>query len=86
MKTYLAEKAKMADLRVINVEVMKNRSYFEVDPGQAAPLVAAFQGVTFKNRPVHIEYAGRKFNKGKGSKEFSKSRDFSFPNKKKKRF
>jgi ATP-dependent RNA helicase DeaD len=83
MKTYLAQKAKMADLRVINVEVMKNRSYFEVDPGQAAPLVAAFQGVTFKNRPVQVEYAGRKYTPNRGGRGFSKSRDFSFSNKKK---
>ncbi len=86
MKTYLAEKTKMADLQVINVEVMKNRSFFEVDPGQAAPLIAAFQDVSFKNRPVRVEYAGRKYTKDKGGKGYPKSRDFSFPNKKKKRY
>jgi ATP-dependent RNA helicase DeaD len=86
MKTYLGQKAKIADLRIINVDVMKNRSYFETDPGQAVPLIAAFQKVSFNNRPVHIEYAGRKYAKDKGSKGFSKSRDFSFSNKKKKRF
>ncbi|MHB8908350.1 MAG: DEAD/DEAH box helicase [Syntrophales bacterium] len=86
IKTYLAQKAKMADLRVINVEIMKNRSFFETDPGQAAPLIAAFQDVSFKNRPVRVEYAGRKYTPNKGGKGFAKSRDFSFANRKKKRF
>jgi ATP-dependent RNA helicase DeaD len=81
MKTYLAQKAKMADLRVINVEVMKNRSFFETDPGQAAPLIAAFREVTFNNRPVQVEHAGRKYTPNKGGKGFSKSRDHSFRNK-----
>ncbi|MEI7636454.1 MAG: DEAD/DEAH box helicase [Syntrophus sp. (in: bacteria)] len=86
IKTYLVETAKIADLRIINVDVMKSCSFFETDAGQAAPLIAAFKKVGFKGRRVHIEYADRKYNKEKGNKGFSKSRDFSFANKKRKRF
>ncbi|MFA6411675.1 MAG: DEAD/DEAH box helicase [Syntrophales bacterium] len=86
IKTYLVETSKIADLRIINVDVMKSCSFFETDAGQAAPLIAAFKKVGFKGRRVHIEYADRKYNKEKGNKGFSKSRDFSFANKKRKRF
>jgi len=86
IKTYLMETAKIADLRIINVDVMKSCSFFETDAGQAAPLIAAFKKVGFKGRRVHIEYADRKYNKEKGNKGFSKSRDFSFATKKRKRF
>ncbi|HEY5497123.1 MAG TPA: DEAD/DEAH box helicase [Syntrophales bacterium] len=86
IKTYLVETAKIADLRIINVDVMKSCSFFETDAGQAAHLIAAFKKVGFKGRRVHIEYADRKYNKEKGNKGFSKSRDFSFANKKRKRF
>ncbi len=86
IKTYLVETSKIADLRIINVDVMKSCSFFETDAGQAAPLIAAFKKVGFKGRRVHIEYADRKYNKEKGNKGFSKTRDFSFANKKRKRF
>ncbi|HAJ27953.1 MAG TPA: ATP-dependent RNA helicase, partial [Syntrophus sp. (in: bacteria)] len=86
IKTYLVETSKITDLRIINVDVMKSCSFFETDAGQAAPLIAAFKKVGFKGRRVHIEYADRKYNKEKGNKVFSKSRDFTFANKKRKRF
>lgn len=86
IKTYLVETARVADLRILNVDVMKSCSFFETDAGQAAALIAAFKKVSFKGRRVHIEYADRKFNKEKGNKGFSKTRDFSFANKKRKRF
>jgi ATP-dependent RNA helicase DeaD len=84
MKTYLVETAKVADLRILNVDVMKSCSFFETDAGQAAALIAAFKKVRFKNRRVRIEYADQKRNKG--NQGFAKSRDFSFANKKRKRF
>jgi ATP-dependent RNA helicase DeaD len=86
IKIYLAQKAKIADLRVLNVDVMKSCSFFETDAGQAASLIASFKNVSFKNRRVFIEYAKRKFKKEKGNTGFSKSRDSSFSNKKGKRF
>jgi ATP-dependent RNA helicase DeaD len=84
IKTYLVETAKVDDLRILNVDVMKSCSFFETAAGQAASLIAAFKKVSFKNRRVHIEYADPKHLKG--NRGFSKSRDFSFSNKKRKRF
>jgi ATP-dependent RNA helicase DeaD len=84
IKTYLVETAKVEDLRILNVDVMKSCSFFETAAGQAASLIAAFKKVSFKNRRVHIEYADPKHLKG--NRGFSKSRDFSFSNKKRKRF
>jgi len=86
LKTYLVETAKVAELRILNVDVMKSCSFFETDAGQAAALIAAFKKVSFKNRRVHIEYADRKYSKEKGNKGFSKAREFSFATKKRKRF
>ena len=86
LKIYLLETAQVANLRIINVDVMKNCSFFETDSGQAEPLIAAFQKVKFKNRRVQIEYADRKSRKEKENKRYPKSRDFSFSNKKGKRF
>jgi ATP-dependent RNA helicase DeaD len=86
LKIYLVETAKITDLRIINVDVMKSCSFFETDAGQAAPLIAAFKKVACKGRRVHIEYADRKYNKEKVTKGFTKSRNFSFPSKKRKRF
>ena len=86
LKIYLFETAKVANLRIINVDVMKNCSFFETDSGQAEPLIAAFQKVKFKNRRVQIEYADRKSRKEKENKRYPKSRDFSSSNKKGKRF
>jgi ATP-dependent RNA helicase DeaD len=86
IKIYLVEKAKIADLRILNVDVMKSCSLFETDAGQAASLIAVFKNVSFKNRRVFIEYANRKFKKEKGKSGFSKSRDSSFSNKKGKRY
>lgn len=86
LKIYLAETAKMADLRIVNVTVMKNCSSFETDSGQAEALIAAFQRVKFKNRQVQIEHAGRKSREEKETKGYPKSRGFSSPNKKGKRF
>ena len=86
LKIYLLETAQVANLRIINVDVMKNCSFFETDSGQAEPLIAAFQKVKFKNRRVQIEYADRKSRKEKENKRYPKSRDFSSSNKKGKRF
>src|SRR5450759_5265341 len=86
LKIYLFETAKVANLRIINVDVMKNCSFFETDSGQAEPLIAAFQKVKFKNRRVQIEYADRRNLKEKGNKKYPKSRDFSSSNKKGKRY
>jgi len=84
LKIFLAAKAKIADMRVINVEIMKNRSFFETDAEQASALITAFQGMTFQRRPVHIEHTVRKHTKDKDRKEFFKAKEFSFPMKKKK--
>ena len=86
LKIYLFETAKVANLRIINVDVMKNCSFFETDSGQAEPLIAAFQKVKFKNRRVQIEYADRRSRKEKENKKYPKSRDFSSSNKKGKRY
>jgi ATP-dependent RNA helicase DeaD len=86
LKTYLVETAKVEDLRILNVAVMKSCSFFETDAGQAVSLIAAFKKVSFKNRRVRIEYADRKFKKEKDNQGFFKSRDFSSSNKKRKRF
>lgn len=86
LKTYLTETAKVANLRIVNVTVMKNCSSFETDTGQADPLIAAFQKVKFKNRRVQIEHAGRRDRKEKGTKRYPPSRDFTSPNKKGKRY
>lgn len=86
LKSYLVETAKVANLRVVNVDVMKNCSSFETDSGQAETLIAAFQKVKFNNRRVQIEYAGRRDRKEKGSKGYPKSRDFASPNKKGKKY
>ena len=86
LKIYLSETAKVANLRIINVDVMKNCSFFETDSGQAEPLIAAFQKVKFKNRRVQIEYADQRSRKEKEHKRYPKSRDFSSSNKKGKRF
>ncbi|MFH2120852.1 MAG: DEAD/DEAH box helicase, partial [Pseudomonadota bacterium] len=86
LKTYLTETAKVANLRIVNVTVMKNCSSFETDAGQADPLIAAFRKVKFKNRRVQIEYAGRRDRKEKGTKRYPPSRDFTSPNKKGKRY
>jgi len=86
LKIYLFETAKVANLRIINVDVMKNCSFFETDSGQAELLIAALQKVKFKNRHVQIEYADRKSRKEKENKRYPKSRDFSSLNKKGKRF
>jgi ATP-dependent RNA helicase DeaD len=77
LKIYLLETAKVANLRIFNVDVMKSCSFFETDSGQAEPLIAAFNKIKFKNRRVQIEYAGRRSSKEKGNKGYSKSRDFS---------
>ena len=77
LKIYLVETAKVANLRIINVDVMKSCSFFETDSGQAEPLIDAFNKIKFKNRRVQIEYAGRRSHKEKGNKGYSKSRDFS---------
>jgi len=82
LKIYLFETAKVANLRIINVDVMKNCSFFETDSGQAEPLIAAFQKVKFKNRRVQIEYADRRSRKEKETKRYPKSSDFSSTNKK----
>lgn len=82
LKIYLAETAKVANLRIVNVNVMKNCSSFETDSGHAEPLIAAFQKVKFKNRRVQIEHAGRKDRKEKENKRYPKSGNFSSPNKK----
>ncbi|MCG2741686.1 MAG: DEAD/DEAH box helicase [Syntrophaceae bacterium] len=86
LKTYLTETAKVANLRIVNVTVMKNCSSFETDAGQADPLIAAFRKVKFKNRRVQIEHAGRRDRKEKGTKRYPPSRDFTSPNKKGKRY
>jgi ATP-dependent RNA helicase DeaD len=86
LKIYLFETAKVANLRIINVDVMKNCSFFETDSGQAEPLIAAFQKVKFKNRRVQIEYADRKNRKEKETKRYPKSRNFSSSKKKGNRF
>jgi ATP-dependent RNA helicase DeaD len=86
LKIYLFETAKVANLRILNVDIMKNCSFFETDSGQAGPLIAAFQKVKFKNRRVQIEYADRKSRKERETKRYSKSRDFSSTNKKGRRF
>ena len=86
LKIYLVETAKVANLRIINVDVMKSCSFFETDSGQAEPLIAAFKKVKFKNRRVQIEYAGRRSNKEKGNKGYSKSRDFSSSKKRERRY
>ncbi|MCX5822025.1 MAG: helicase-related protein [Deltaproteobacteria bacterium] len=86
LKIYLFETAKVANLRIINVDVMKNCSFFETDSGQAEPLIAAFQKVKFKNRRVQIEYADRRNRKEKEIKRYPKSRDFSSSNKTGKRY
>jgi ATP-dependent RNA helicase DeaD len=86
LKIYLFETAKVANLRILNADVMKNCSFFETDSGQAEPLIAAFQKVKFKNRRVQIEYADRKNRKEKENKRYPKSRDFSSSNKKGRRF
>ena len=62
IKTYLGQTAKIDGLRIVNVDVMKSCSFFETDAGQAAPLMAAFQKVRFKNRQIHVEYADRKYH------------------------
>ena len=85
LKIYLVETAKVANLRIINVDVMKSCSFFETDSGQVEPLIAAFNKIKFKNRRVQIEYAGRRSNKEKGNKGYSKSRDFSSPKKRARR-
>ncbi len=86
LKIYLSETAKVANLRILNVDVMKNCSFFETDSGQAEPLIAAFQKVKFKGRRVQIEHADRRSRKEKENKRYPKPRDFSSPNKKGKRF
>ena len=86
MKTYLAETAKVEGLRILNVDVKKSCSFFETDAGQAAALLAAFKKVSFKDRRVYIGYADGKYKKESGHPGFSKFRESSFTNKKKKRF
>lgn len=85
LKIYLTETAKVANLRIINVDVMKNCSFFETDSGQAERLIAAFQRVKFKNRRVQIEYADHRTRKEKESKRYPQSKAFSSPNQKGKR-
>ncbi len=86
LKSYLVETAKVANLRIINVNVMKNCSSFETDAAQAEPLIAAFRKVKFNNRRVQIELAGRRDRKEKVSKGYPKSRDFASPNKRGKKY
>jgi ATP-dependent RNA helicase DeaD len=86
LKIYLVETAKVANLRIINVDVMKSCSFFETDSGQAEPLIAAFNKIKFKNRRVQIEYAGRRSSKEKGNKGYLKSREFSSSKKRERRY
>ena len=69
----------------INVDLKKREDSIKA-ARHAEPLIAPFKRGKFKKRQVHIEYAGKRNNKEKGNKKYAKSRAFSSPNKKGKRF
>jgi ATP-dependent RNA helicase DeaD len=86
LKAYLFETAKMANLRIVNVDIMKNCSSFETDAAQAEALIEAFQKVKFRNRRVQIKLADRRNREDKEHKRYPISRDFSSSNKKGRKF
>jgi ATP-dependent RNA helicase DeaD len=86
LKTYLLETARMANLHISKVDVMKSCSFFETDSGQADELIAAFRKVKFKNRRVEIAYADTRNRKEKGFKGQPKPKDFFSSHRKGKRF
>jgi ATP-dependent RNA helicase DeaD len=86
MKTYLTETAKVDGLRILNVHVMKSCSFFETDAGLATSLIGAFKKVSFRNRRVFIGSTDSTYKKGKSALGYSKPREASFANRKKKRF
>jgi len=87
LKIYLTETSKVANLRIVNVDVIINYSSFETDSGQASALIAAFQKVSApRGCRVQIEPADRRNRQENDNKRYPKSRDLSAQNKKGKRY
>jgi hypothetical protein len=64
----------MANLRIVDVYIMKNCSSFETDAGQAAPLIEAFKKVKFRKRQVLMELDDQRGRKGKDTQRPSPRR------------
>ncbi len=86
LRAYLLETANVVDLRIVNIDVMKSGSFFETESQMAAPLIAAFQKVKFKNRRVQIDHADRRSYKEKDKKSYTRPHEFSAPSRKKRKY
>lgn len=76
---------KSKDIKVGDIEILKNFSFFEVDKEYTQVLLDSFKDKEFKKRKIILEIASKKENKGRSRENFSSDRNRKRPERDRKR-
>ncbi|PIW69613.1 MAG: DEAD/DEAH box helicase [Ignavibacteriales bacterium CG12_big_fil_rev_8_21_14_0_65_30_8] len=76
---------KSKDIKVGEIEILKNFSFFEVDKEYTKVLLDSFKDKEFKKRKIILEIASKKENKGRSRESFRADRNRKRPDRDRKR-